>query len=198
MAEPTLRPRSELDGAVLDGVDLTGENGTDSLLLECTLTRCDLSDVRLAGARFTECRVSWVHGAGTDLSRSQWLDSRIVQPRLGAPQLHGASMRRVRVEGGKVEFANWRGATLRDVAFDGCVLVEPDFAEASLRDVTFDGCRLIEPRFDNVRCQGVDLSGAELVAPTGVASLRGATLSLEQVLDVAPALARQLGIDVTG
>jgi len=42
----------------------------------------------------------------------------------------------------------------------------------------------------------VDLSGTRLLALVGVESLRGAIVSHEQLLDLAPLLAAQLGVEV--
>ncbi len=97
--------------------------------------------------------------------------------RLGAVQLYGAQLRRVRVEGGKIDYLNLRGASLRDVQFVDCVLTEPDLGGATLNTVTFDGCRLVSPDFSQAVMRAVDLSGADLVAPRGLASLAGATIS---------------------
>ena len=113
-----------------------------------------------------------------------------------AVALSGATWPRVRVVGGKIEFLNARGARLREVAFEDCVLVEPDFGAAVMKDVTFDGCRLVTPDFTQAELTGVDLSGADLISPQGIPSLRGASISRLQLLDLAPALATQLGITV--
>ena len=82
------------------------------------------------------------------------------------------------------------------MVFADCVLTEPDFGSARLTGVRFDGCRLVAPDFSRATLAKVDLSGAELVAPRGLTSLSGATISRLQLLDLAPALADQLGISV--
>ena len=50
----------------------------------------------------------------------------------------------------------------------------------------------------SARFTDVDLSGAKLRTIGGVASLKGATISAEQLIDVAPLLAKHLGIAVGG
>ena len=99
MPEPTgaprLSPREEFDTLTFTG-DLSGQDGSNGLFLECAFTDADLAETRLSRARFTECRLAGVRGAGTDLSETEWLDSTVELALLGAPQLHGCTMRRVR------------------------------------------------------------------------------------------------------
>lgn len=190
-----LTPEVDFDGEVLSG-DLSGQDAANARFLECTLQRCDLSEVRAPRARFSDTGMYAVHGAGVDLSDSSWQDCFVTGARLGAVQLYGADLSRVRFEGCKIEFLNLRGAVLRDVSFIDCQLTEPDLAEATLTSVTFDGSRLLSPEFSQAKLDGVDLSSAELVAPRGLSSLKGATISRLQLIDLAPAFAAELGITV--
>ena len=190
-----LSPDTEYDTETLTG-DHTGAWAERARFLECTLEDCDLTEARLPRARFTDTRLVRVTGTGTDLSETEWLDCTVTASRLGAVQMYAATMRRVRFEGGKIDFLNLRGARLREVRFVDCILTELDLAEALLTDVTFEGCRLLTPDFGRARLSGVDLTAADLVAPKGVASLSGATVSRLQLLDLAPALAAELGISV--
>jgi uncharacterized protein YjbI with pentapeptide repeats len=166
--------------------------------LDCVLEGTDLTEARLDGSRWTECDLRRVRGVGVQLSDAALLDCRIDEPRLGAVAAYGSTWRRVTVRGGKVDYLNLRGATLRDVRFVDCVLAEPDFGGATLTDVTFDGCTLTGPQWSGATLSTVDLSGARLVAPQGLTSLRGATISRSQLLDLADAFADQLGVRVDG
>lgn len=186
---------ADLDGEVLTG-DLSGQSAANARFLECTFQRCDLSDLRAPRARFAETGLYAVHGAGLDLAESTWQDCVVQGARLGAVQLFGAELRRVRFEGCKIEFLNLRGATLVDCQLVDCQLVEPDFAEATLTTVSFEGSRLVSPDFGRARVKDVDLSTAELSGPRGLAGLRGATISALQLIDLGPALAAELGITV--
>ena len=98
------------------------------------------------------------------------------------------------MRGGKVDFLNLRGARLKDVAFVDCVVVELDLQEATVDGLTFEGCTLVAPTFGRGRYAALDLSGATLRSPVGLAGLKGATLSRSQVIDLADALALELGI----
>jgi uncharacterized protein YjbI with pentapeptide repeats len=192
---PGLTPGGDFDGEVFTG-DLTGQDAGTARFLECRFEECDLTELRAPRARFADTTLYAVRGAGVDLAESEWLDCVVTGARLGALQLYGAELRRVRFEGGKIDYFNLRGATLREVAFVDCVLTEPDFGGATLEQVSFEGCRLVGPDFNQATMKAVDLSRAHLAAPRGLASLSGATISKLQLLDLAPALADQLGITV--
>ena len=188
-----LRPEADLDGEVLTG-DLSGSSAGNARFLECTFQRCYLTELSAPRARFADTGRYAVHGAGVDLAESTWLDCVVQGARLGAVQLFGAELRRVRFEGCKIEFLNLRGARLAECAFLDCQLLEPDFAEATLEKVDFAGSRLVSPDFGRARMKDVDVSGADLAGPRGLAGLRGATVSRLQLVDLAPALAAELGI----
>jgi uncharacterized protein YjbI with pentapeptide repeats len=192
----TVEPGGVYDELRFSGTDLVRADAADARFLDTVLDRADLTEARLHGSRWTGCHLERVHGVGTELMDASLLDCEVTEPRLGALAAYGSAWRRVRVRGGKVDFLNLRGATLREVTFEDCVLVEPDFAGATLIDVTFEGCSLTASQWSNVTLTKVDLSGARLVAPLGLASLRGATISRVQLLDLADAFADQLGIRV--
>lgn len=190
-----LRAQTDYDAQVLTG-DLSGQSAEGARFLECTFQRCDLSQARLGQARFGDTGLYAVHGAPVDLAESTWLDCVVQGARLGAVQLYGAELRRVRFEGCKIEFLNLRGATVVDCQFVDCQLLEPDFAEATMTRVSFEGSRLVTPEFSRARLSDVDLSAAELTAPRGLTGLRGATISGAQLFDLAPAFAAELGVVV--
>ena len=79
---------------------------------------------------------------------------------------------------------------------DDTFVVELDLQEATVDGLTFEGCTLVAPTFGRGRYAALDLSGATLRSPVGLAGLKGATLSRSQVIDLADALALELGIVV--
>jgi uncharacterized protein YjbI with pentapeptide repeats len=96
----------------------------------------------------------------------------------------------------KLDDANFRLGKLRDVTFDGSVLVAAQFQAAQLDMVTYSGSDVRGADFSNARCAQVDLRGAQLDGLLGVASLKGATIGVDQLFGFAPALAAALGIKV--
>ena len=71
-----------------------------------------------------------------------------------------------------------------------------DFGGAKLNDVTFDGTDLRGADVSQVRCERVDLRGARLDGIKGAGALSGATVSPEQLVVLAPALAAAVGLTV--
>ncbi|MFD7030175.1 pentapeptide repeat-containing protein [Streptomyces sp. NPDC059917] len=192
-----LEPDGDYDGLEFADLDLGGQEGVGARFMDCALRRCALDETGLARARFMDVVLEGVRGVGTDLAEASLRDVELRDARLGGVQLHGAVLERVLVQGGKIDYLNLRKARLKDVVFEGCVLVEADFAGAVLERVEFRDCALRGVDFSGVRMTDVDLRGAvELDIARGVESLAGAVISPPQLLDLAPALAAQVGLRV--
>ncbi len=95
-----------------------------------------------------------------------------------------------------LDAVNLRGAVLEDVTFEDCVLRDVDLGGARLSRVRFAGCRIERLDLSSATLSRVDLRGAQFTLARGYDRLGGAILDIGQVLELAPALAAQLGIDV--
>ncbi|WEO96709.1 pentapeptide repeat-containing protein [Streptomyces sp. FXJ1.172] len=192
-----LAPDGDYDGLEFREADLAGQDGAGARFMDCALRQCAVDETGLRNARFLDTVLHGLRGVGTDLAEATFRDVELADPRLGGTQLHGAVLERVVVRGGKIDFLNLRMARLRDVVFDSCVLVEPDFAGARLERVEFVNCSLKDADFGGATLTDVDLRGA---APLGISRgldrMSGAVISTGQLLDLAPALAAELGIRV--
>ena len=109
---------------------------------------------------------------------------------------YGAQLTRVRISGGKLDYVNLRDGTLTDVVIEDCVIGELDLVGARLTRVVLAGCRVGRLDVTRATLDRVDLRGAELTALRGLASLRGATITPEQLTDLAPHFAEHLGLTV--
>ena len=176
--------------------DFTGQDAADARILACRLQRCCLEGLSLRRARILDSLLREVHGAGVDLADSTWRGSHLARARFGAMTLAGATWNGVRVRDSKLGFVNLAGARLEDVAFEGCEIGGLDARAAQLRSVTFAGCTIDEVNVTEATLSKVDLSGARLRSLVGVESLRGAIVGHQQLLDLAPVLAAQLGLEV--
>ena len=154
------------------------------------------TDRHCAGRESLNRLVADVDGATVDLADSTWRDSHISGGRLGAVSLIGATWTGVPVRGCHLGFLNLAGAHLEDVLFEGCEIGSLDARTAELDAVTFVGCTLDEPNVSGASLRKVDLSGARLRSLIGVESLKGAIVSHEQLVHLAPLLAEQLGLEV--
>lgn len=201
---PDLTPfdgeRLEADGdhVATDFVDLdfAGQDAPDARFLECRLQRCGLDGASLRRARIAECLLSDVHGATVDFADSTWRDTQMWGGRLGAVTLVGATWTGIRIRGSHLGFMNLAGAHLQDVLFEGCEIGTLDARGAELQSVAFVDCRVDELNVAGATLSKVDLSGARLRTLVGVESLRGAIISHEQLVDLAPLLAAQVGLEV--
>jgi uncharacterized protein YjbI with pentapeptide repeats len=176
--------------------DFTGQDASDARFLECRLERCCLEGLSMRRARLVDCLLADVHGASVDFTDSTWRDSQMTGGRLGAMTLPGATWTGIRVRGVKLGFVNLAGARLQDVVFEECEIGSLDARAAQLRSVAFVDCTVQELNVTEATLSKVDLSGTRLLALVGVESLRGAIVSHEQLLDLAPLLAAQLGVEV--
>ncbi|MEU2514666.1 pentapeptide repeat-containing protein [Streptomyces syringium] len=203
--QPSLRPwagaelerEGDYDGVDFTEADFAGQIASGARFMDCGISRCALDETRMGRARLMDCVLDGVHGVGTDLAEATLRDVEVRDARLGGTQLHGAVLERVLVRGGKIDYLNLRTATLKDVTFEGCVLFEADFGGARLERVVFRDCVLRRVDFTAVRMKDVDLRAAtELDIARGIDRLAGAVISPSQLLDLAPALAAQIGVRV--
>ena len=150
-----------------------------------------LDRARLIDSRLTEPDVTHLRGAD-----SMWRSLEVVGGRIGAVELPGAVWDAVSVAGAQLGYVNLRDSTLTDVALRDCRIQTLDLAGATARRVSVQGCVIDELVVTRAELDQVDLRGARVDRIEGVASMAGAILSAEQLLDVAPALAQAAGITI--
>ena len=200
-ADPSvLRPHAALevlalapsdDSHVLEGADLPGLD-----LSECSITGLDLSEARLIDSRLRETILDGVTASALAAQGGDWQDVELRSSRLGAAELYESTWRSVRVHGCKLGFVNLRASELVDVSFEDCTIDELDLGDVRGTRLAFAGCRIAVLEAAHARFTDVDLRGAELDEVRGVGSLRGAVVSFDQLLGLAPALAAEAGLRV--
>ena len=191
-----LEPERDYDRLDLADLDLANADASDARFLESRIARCRLDGAVLRRVSIAESLLAEVHATTIDLTDSTWRDSEIAGGRLGAVTLAGATLSGVRVLGSKLGFVGLAGADLADVVFERCEIGSLDARGATLRSVSFVDCGLDELNVSGATLERVDLSGARLRLLVGVDRLRGAILGTQQLLDLAPLLAAELGIEV--
>ena len=191
-----LRVRGDYDAIDFVDRDFMGQDASDARFLECRLERCCLDGLLMRRARIVGSLLEAVHGSSVDFSDSTWRDSRVSGGRLGAVTLAGATWTGIRVCGSKLGFVNLAGARLDDVVFEECEIGGLDARSAQMRSIAFVDCTMDELNVAGASLSKVDLSGARLRSLVGVESLRGAIVSHEQLVDLAPLLAAQVGLEV--
>jgi uncharacterized protein YjbI with pentapeptide repeats len=191
-----LEPGRDYDAVAFADRDFTGQDASEARFLECRLDRCCLEGLSMRQARIVDCLIADAHGASVDFADSTWRDSQVTGGRLGAMTLPGVTWTGVRLRGIKLGFVNLAAARLEDVVFEACEIGGLDASAAQMRSVAFVDCGIGELNVSEATMSKVDLSGARLRTLVGIENLRGAIISHEQLLDLAPLLAAQLGLEV--
>ncbi|HSX42700.1 MAG TPA: pentapeptide repeat-containing protein [Candidatus Saccharimonadales bacterium] len=164
---------ANIDMSRLDHVSLTG------LVLE----RLEISD-----AVCTKLESAGLRGHKARLLRVQISDSRMTGSELGGGSFEDCTFRNI-----KFDEAGFRFATFKRVHFENCMLRAADFGNARFTHVTFSSCDLTDTNFTSAHCSSVDIREQDIVAAKGVLGLKGATISSEQLMQLAPLLAAELG-----
>jgi uncharacterized protein YjbI with pentapeptide repeats len=166
----------EAVGVTVTGARQPGEQFARTRLADVTLNRCDLS--------------------ACDFSEAVWHRVTLTACRGSSIELAGARLRHVTFTDCRLDNANFRLAQLRDVTFTECGLAASLWNHALLEGVRFPDCDLRSADFSNVRVEDTDLRRARLEGLQGAGSLRGATIGVDQLLTLAPAIAAALGFHV--
>lgn len=151
---------------------------------------------RARGLTLTDTRLERLDLLSIAAPEAGWRDVEFHASRIGSLELYDANFRRVALVGCKLGFVNLRGADLADVSFTDCVLEDLDLMRATASRVSLTGCRIARLEVSQARLTDVDLRGAEVADISGIEGLRGVTIGVDQLLDLAPVLAGRLGIRV--
>lgn len=109
-------------------------------------------------------------------------------------QLSQSLLKNVYFKSSKVDLANFRFARLENVIFEDCIVNGLDFYSAKLKNVDFRNCRIIDVEFSDSHLINVDLSRSELESIKGLKSMKGVCITYSQLMQLAPAMAVELGL----
>lgn len=127
---------------------------------------------------------------------SSWWNVEVLQSRLGSAELYDAVLRNVHFVRCKISFLNLRGATLTDVAFTDCIFEDAELMRATATRLAFPGTIIGRLELAGSSLADVDLREARLTDVGTLEGLRGATITSDQLQELAPALAARIGIKV--
>lgn len=186
---------------IWEAFDVAPPDGDAFDLSGLTITECNLAGWRapradVEGARCSEVRIQgWdVHVlTGRRLSLRQ---VEVGESRLGALETYDAFMREVRFTGTKLGWVNLRGSKLSDVEFRNCTIDELDLTDSTATRIRFEDCTANTVSLHNTKLTHVDLRGLTVETITGLDWLRGATISMDQLMTFAPVFAHHLGVDI--
>lgn len=148
----------------------------NSEIVEVTVEDCDV-----IGLLAQKSRIERVTITGSRLRGVSW----------AAGVIRGVTLDTVTGQDVSCRFSTLRVVTLRD-----CQLPEADFTEVEFDQVVIERCDLRAAKFDHVKVKSLRLAGCNLAGASGALDLGGATMELDDVLSLAPSLAREIGITV--
>ena len=172
MDEPTELREKQWQGDRLGPAELEA----NSELVDLALTSCDVIGVLAQKSRLE--RVT------------------ITQSRLRGTTWAGGVVRDLTLEQVTGEDVSFRFSILRAVTFRDCHLPGVDFTNVEFDNVRFERCVLQRAVFDHAKVKSLRIEQCDLAGATGVLALRGASMPFDDVLSLAPSLAREIGITI--
>lgn len=148
----------------------------NSEIVEVTLEDCDVIGVLAQKSRLERVSIT-----GSRLRGVSW----------AAGVIRGVTLDSVTGQDLSCRFSTLRVVTLRD-----CQLPEVDFTEAEFDQVMLERCDLRAAKFDHAKVKSLRIAGCNLAGASGAIDLRGASMDLDDVLSLAPSLAREIGIAI--
>jgi len=160
-------------------------------LEQCLITNQDVTNITIWDSILVRCDISACRLFDAGLLRSELLGCRAVGLQLGESTIKDVSFKNC-----KLSMASFRKCTLMRVTFENCILDDTDFNNATLSDVSFIKCELNRTDFSGIKAAKVDMTNSDIRQIRGVRSLKNVRVSAEQVLDLAPLLAAEVGLVV--
>ena len=176
--------------------DLSGGDLSALTLLSCWFSEVFANDTDLAAARLVDCRLERLSATYLHSPRSTWRTVELVDSRIGAWELYDADVESLLMENCRLGFTNLAGTALRDVLIRATRIDELDLSGIDAQRVRFEDCQVGTLRLHGGSLSDVDLRGLEMRVVSGVGSLAGATISGEQLTELARLLAEHLGLRV--
>ena len=167
-----------------------------SALTECRVAAASVTDLTLTGATLVDVDIVDLRATTVTARDARLKRVRITGGRIGTLDLADAQLDEVELRGVRIDYLSVAAGALDDVLMAECTLTTLDMPQARCQRVRFDGSTADEVDSRGLRAQDVDLRGLEAVSYTDAASLRGVTLSMRQIEQLAPAFAETLGIRV--
>ncbi|WP_344156756.1 pentapeptide repeat-containing protein [Kribbella yunnanensis] len=203
---------------VIDEMDLTEVDAlTGAAIREAAVggidaTRLRLEDVTIVGSRFVGTRLAdalWegvvMSGSvfdGVDLSSARVDGGKLDRVHFRGCQLSGLSLSGVACENVifgdcRLDYATFDTVrTAGALGFVNCSMSETSLVGCRWDKAVIDGCRLSGLELDHCDLRGSDLRGNSLATVRGVGSLRGVTLTADQLADLTAALVADLEIRI--
>lgn len=163
----------------------------------CRIESSTLASAKLNKFDATDAILERLEAAGAQSRQTAILRVQLQNSRFTGADFPEAHFEDCHFKNVKFDEAGFRFASFKRVIFENCVLKRADFSHAKLTKVKFEGCDLELTNFDTVTCVEVDLGSENLSSCQGILGLKGAIITDEQLIQIAPLLANELGFKLT-
>jgi uncharacterized protein YjbI with pentapeptide repeats len=192
----SLDDRMLLEEVLVESASLGGAQAGSVRMVQACLRDVDLGEARLRALHLTDViaeRVDAANGdwGGGEMRRVSFRDARLTGLNLSEAHIAEASF-----EGCRLDYVNFRHSRIEHALFEDCVLRSADFQSARIEATRFANCQLVDADFSKAQLSLTDLRGCELALTGSMLGLGGAIIDSLQLMDLAGALAAELGIAV--
>lgn len=175
---------------------LTGFASKSVTLTDSLVSKSDLSSMSCERFDVLNGEFKNVNFAASKLPNSSWHVVVISGARCSGLQVSNSAFKNVLFKDSKLDMVNFRFSKLENVRFEDCMMDDVDFYNAQLKNVEFVNCQINNITFASARMKSVDLSASHIELIKGANSLKGATISYDQLMQLAPYFAAEAGIKV--
>ena len=169
----------------------TGDDIIDTTVTDVDWTALEVRNVTIKRSTFTRCRLS-----ATAINDLLAVDTVFDDCVLSGADLHGARLQRVTFNRCKLDGANLRMIETTELILTECDLTGTDLLEAQLDGARVENCKLDGAVIERARVVDADLRTSDLTGLRGAASLRGAKVSPDQLIQLARTFASEIGVVV--
>ena len=192
-----LNPQDRHTDFVLSNRNLSGQTAHRVTIQRARLETIQMSGSQMKFLRLTDVRFDHCDLANVDWSQSTFSRIEFVNCRMTGAKFIDSEIKDVLFQECKIDLAQFRVCAFKDCRFLNCNLREADFYEANLQAVALSGCDLRGVQLYGANLKGADFRGSQLEGlQVRAEDLQGAIIDSLQLLDLAPDLARLIGLNV--
>ena len=191
-----LRDDDTLSEASIDSESFTGLKLKQLHISESLLVKSDFSHIAIEHLDVLDVALKGCNFTASKFPNSSWHVALIDGARCSGTMMSNSVFKNVTFKNSKLELVNFRFSRFENIVFEGCTIDDADFYNATLKNVEFINCTINSVTFASARMSNVDISKSHIEGIKGVNSLKGVTISYDQLMQLAASLADEAGIKV--
>jgi len=180
-----------VDSESFSGLKMKQLNINESLISKSDFSHIAIEHFDVLDAEFKGCNFT-----ASKFPNSSWHVALIDGARCSGMMMSNSVFKNVTFKNSKLELVNFRFSRMENIVFEGCAIDDADFYNATLKNVEFINCTINSVTFASARLSNVDISKSQIEGIKGVNSLKGVTISYDQLMNLAPSLAAEAGIKI--